>query len=455
MKKSLRSLRQRTGALRAGYAAREDDLTPTGREGLAETPLQERFREVKRLALAADPAAVGPLATALVDPNLQIQVEAVRGLGRTGSSEAIPILLDYLGVCDVGASEEVARTLASLGARGITGEMAGLLSSPDHVRRYAAAICLGAVRDTDALELMIRFARDDVGMVRRGAVRALGELGDLGASFALVAATRDPNPLVRRAAAGSLGRLGVGEAALREVCRDPDPKVRRAGLEALVHTAGTEAIPVLEEALEDRKSSVREAAVDGLARLGAVECMFGTLANDPRYDVRRAAAEALGRAGDRRAALPLLSSLAQEGAEMRPFVLLALRRVLRPGLEDFLAEALAAPDTRVRRAAVNALAQLGARDRAPLMVGLLDDPDTEVRFAVISALGELRAETGLAILYWLMVGDDPGIRNATAHALSQMPGGRALLERASQDRRPEVREAAVGALTSRVSNDSD
>jgi HEAT repeat protein len=212
---------------------------------------------------------------------------------------------------------------------------------------------------------------------------------------------------------------------------------------------------VLEEALEDRKSSVREAAVDGLARLGAVECMFGTLANDPRYDVRRAAAEALGRAGDRRAALPLLSSLAQEGAEMRPFVLLALRRVLRPGLEDFLAEALAAPDTRVRRAAVNALAQLGARDRAPLMVGLLDDPDTEVRFAVISALGELRAETGLAILYWLMVGDDPGIRNATAHALSQMPGGRALLERASQDRRPEVREAAVGALTSRVSNDSD
>jgi HEAT repeat protein len=379
----------------------------------------------------------------------------VGGFENTGSSEAIPALLAYLRTCDVAACEKVARALARRGVRWIPAELMELLSNPDYTRRYAAAICLGAVGNRDALGPLVLAARDDVGMVRRGAVRALGELGDQRGVLALAAASRDPDPLVRRAAAGSLGHLGVGAAVLREVCRDPVWEVRRAGLQALARTAGAAAIPTLEEALDDPESQVREGAVEALTSLGAVEYVFGTLADDPRSDVRRVAAEALGRAGDRRAAQPLLGSLAREGAEMRPFVLLALRRVLGPGLEGFLAEALEASEAGIRRAAVNAMAELGASDRAPQIARLLDDPDHEVRFAVVGALGELRAGIGLVPLYWVLTGEDAGLRNAAVHALARIPGGRALLERASQDQRPEVREAAEGALTALASNDPD
>lgn len=409
----------------------------------------ERFRRIKHLALTGGPETIAPLLDALIDPNVYVQIEAVRGLGNAESSVVIPALLEYLRACDPAAFVVVARALADLGLREAPEELVSLLSDPDYTRRYAAATCLGAVGDTSVGGLLTGATRDKIGMVRRGACQALGELGDQRAALALAITTGDSDPLVRRAAAKALTKVNAGEEALRRISRDPDWKVRLTALEALARVAGTAAISTLEESLGDSEGQVRERASELLAGLGVVEPVIEVLAGDPRPDVRRTAAEALGRSGDHRAAYPLLCSLAHEGVVLRGFVLKALRRILGSGLEDFLAEALSAPEVRVRRAATNALAELGARGKAPLIAGLLEDPDSEVRFAAVHALGEFRTSAGIVPLYHLVIGEDVGLRSAAAHALSRMPGAEPFLEEAARHTSPAVREVARAALISR------
>jgi hypothetical protein len=122
---------------------------------------------------------------------------------------------------------------------------------------------------------------------------------------------------------------------------------------------------------------------------------------------------------------------------------------LGTGLEEFLVQALSAPEARIRTAATNALANLRACNKAPQIAKLLDDSDPKVRFAAVGALGELRASAGLILLYRLMVGEDPGLRSAAAQTLSRMPGAVSMLEQAARDPSPAIREVAQAALVSR------
>lgn len=412
---------------------------------------------MKRLVFAGGLESLPALTDALSDPRIDIQIEAVKGLGGLRLEEAVPALLGYLRGCDLAAVEAVAQAFANSRQREAPAGLMELLSHPDHTRRYAAAICLGTVGDRGALEDLARAARDRTGMVRRAACRALGELGDRRAALTLTLAAEDSDPLVRREAARGLGKVKAGGKALQRLVRDPDWKVRREGLRALSRVGDEEVIPTLEEALGDVEDQVREVACELLAGLGEVEPVVQTLANDPRSGVRRRAAQALGRSGDARAADPLLDSLAREGLELRAYVLAALRDIMGAGLEEFLANALGAPEARIRRAATNALATLGARRYASEIAMLLDDPDPDVRYAAVHALGELRASDTLAVLRRVLEQPDThaGLRSAAAHAISKIPGGGPILEQAAHHPSPTVREEALAALSSQVLPDGE
>jgi len=113
---------------------------------------------------------------------------------------------------------------------------------------------------------------------------------------------------------------------------------------------------------------------------------------DPHNRVRRAAAEALARSGDPEAAEELRRLLADEQDAMRraPSVEAILRAEASSRLRT-LKEALRDPDSRVRRAAAEALAHAGDPDAAEELRHLLaDERDGEVLISAAAALSRLK-----------------------------------------------------------------
>ncbi|MCX8067326.1 MAG: HEAT repeat domain-containing protein, partial [Anaerolineae bacterium] len=143
---------------------------------------------------------------------------------------------------------------------------------------------------------------------------------------------------------------------LLEALRDAD--VRRAAAEALGRIGDPRAVPGLLKALRDADAEVRWAAAEALGRVGApaVPGLLEVL-RDADAGVRRAAAEALGRIGDPQAIPGLLEALRDADPRVRRAAAEALGRIGAPALPSLL-EALRDADWWVRRAAAKALGEI-------------------------------------------------------------------------------------------------
>src|SRR5262249_11550459 len=125
----------------------------------------------------------------------------------------------------------------------------------------------------------------------------------------------DPRPAVRQRAVAVLGRKGAeGVAALRSVLRNGrSAEARRNAVWAATRIDGTEARAVVRGALADPDEIVRQAALHSvtLRRDGeAVPALLALLKGSSAHNAR-AAAEALGRIGDRSAVPALLAAAAR------------------------------------------------------------------------------------------------------------------------------------------------
>jgi len=108
-----------------------------------------------------------------------------------------------------------------------------------------------------------------------------------------------------------------------------------------------------------------------------------------QWQVRRAAAEALGRLRHAEAAEPLAALIAKEtDAHVLGDALLAAARVKAPGAAELCGKALAHRQAFVRRQALRALAELGQNHAAPATTAALDDPDARVRHEAIRTVGQ-------------------------------------------------------------------
>lgn len=112
--------------------------------------------------------------------------------------------------------------------------------------------------------------------------------------------------------------------------------VRQAATEAL-RKIGAPAVEPLIIALKDR--NVHEAATETLSKIGtpAVESLITAL-RDQEIDVRKAAAEALGKIGDTRAVEPLIAALKGKSWQVNEAATKALKSMGRPEAEQALAE---------------------------------------------------------------------------------------------------------------------
>lgn len=222
---------------------------------------------------------------------------------------------------------------------------------------------LEAEQDVAGLIKALAYPKD--ARVRLSAAEALGRTGDERAVEPLIAALKDDDHVVCTAAVQALARLHIDWSS--------SPAARAA-------------VPTLIDALEDSYSlaSRRHDGYDDERKASA-------------RDVRRAAAEALGRIGDARAVAPLITALKARDSTIRYFAAEALGKVKDARAVAPLIVALIDPDYVVGKAAATALANIdaswtrseAARAAVPDLIAALQDDDRVISWAAGEALDKI------------------------------------------------------------------
>ena len=195
--------------------------------------------------------------------------------------------------------------------------------------------------------------------------------------------------------------------------------------------------------VQDSPSSSREHTVSLLLEL----------LRDEAPEMRRTAAESLGKIGDPRATDSILPLVHDPAAMVREASVLAMGR-LKPtatdGVVALLTLALQDPDESVRQAAVVAIGEVepGPRLLQPV-VGLLHFSDATIRRAVVRALLQIDSSQWVPLLVAAGGDADAEVRQGVVAALGEWGGATAspwIRERLVQDSSPGVRAEAAYRL---------
>ena len=289
-----------------------------------------RRRRERRNAIRR--AALTPLVYTLLDG--EETVESLAGAPAV-LDDVVRHLLPQLS----GSDRKVLQDL--LVARGGVDRASADLSARAAWRRGRAAMLLGATASTRHTPDLVTLLADRSPDVRSAATRALGKTGDVTAVPGLLAALTAARPLPPGIVGMALLDLGATALpALREALGSGSAPARALSANLLGLHGDLPATPALTAALGDADSppDVRRAAAEALGRIGAPQAgealthvmSYGT---DPA--LRLAAAEALGRIGD-------------------------------PECSPALVAGMTAADLAVRTACADALAAIGPEGRAQL-----------------------------------------------------------------------------------------
>jgi hypothetical protein len=165
-----------------------------------------------------------------------------------------------------------------------------LLPCKDEWLRAAALMNLGELMGPEVLPLLQKaLASDPSAPVRLNAAVELGKLGGTGALEALLRAAHDEDLYVQINVAAALNRLGQPGAVadllprLGKDLQNADDAIRRDAVGNLVRLNSAATLPLLFQALKDGNSAVRSDAHVGLARLDVPELVpaVESLLKDP------------------------------------------------------------------------------------------------------------------------------------------------------------------------------
>jgi hypothetical protein len=200
----------------------------------------------------------------------------------------------------------------------------------------------------------------------------------------------------------SLGRLPVevlakaGKPATKpliDALSADDPLVRRQAADALGRIGDRRAVEPLIGTLKDQDSLIRGQAVQALGRIKdpqAVPPLVAVLnGREQPSHVRMNAAEALGAIGDPRAVEPLIMALRDQHWGVRSRAAQALGRLKDPRAVAPLVGALQDKEAAVRANAAESLGIMGDRRAVKPLTAALQDPDQDVRKKADLALRRL------------------------------------------------------------------
>ena len=342
--------------------------------------------------------------------------------------------------------------------------------------RRRAALALGRVGLSEAVEPVTQLLGDEDPEVRQMAAFALGLMGATDARPALLATLGDAGPEVQGRAAEALGMIGdpadaaavgamvrthVGAGALAGVDADdlafplaPAVEAARLGLYALVRLGSYEALAVAVLDQTGQPVSNWWPVSFAIQRLGDprfAPTLITFLSTPGRYTAAFAA-RGLGVMKASVAAEPLRQIVERRTAH--PAVVIQAVRALAaigdsatvPLVTRIVADGEADPTLRLE--AMTTLSVLATADSLDLMLDLISDGAPAIRAATMRTLARVDPDTLLAALSGLGPDRDWTVRAAEAPALVMLPPARsrARLGVLLQDQDPRVVSAVLAAL---------
>jgi HEAT repeat protein len=225
------------------------------------------------------------------------------------------------------------------------------------------AALLDALRETGAIDLLMRSLRRRAPWRRALAARTLGQVGANEAVSALTGRLSDHSRYVREAAVRALGRIGDERALppLADLFLNPGRAGAGIVYEALLALGGA-SVPVFRDGLTSARESVRLTACFGIAATLEPEAARPELVRmlaDPAGEVRAAACETLGRIPGSTAPEPLEQATREHVASVRRAAVSALGSYDDPRSLPFLLAALDDPERDVALRAGESLVRLG------------------------------------------------------------------------------------------------
>jgi HEAT repeat protein len=276
---------------------------------------------VHALGEIEDRRVVRVLLKALKSDDAAVCAAAVDALARVGGLEASEPIIGTLQHKNGHVRLAAVEALGSLRVAAAVEPVRALLNDPMWDVRRAAAETLGRLKDNRAVEALTRALADKDADVREATAMVLGGLNDRRAIGPLVLALTDSTSSVRRIAAGALSRIDENWCAspgaraavegLKPALYDRDPDVRRLVGQLLVSLGAMEPEGSTEPAANEMSAS----AVEKRQKLAVG--LFLAILCDADRDLRQAAAEALGRLGERRAESALTRALRDPDAAVR------------------------------------------------------------------------------------------------------------------------------------------
>ncbi len=171
------------------------------------------------------------------------------------------------------------------------------LMSDDIRIRQEAIKGLRRLKTNEAVAPLSYALADEDKKVRVKAIYALAYIGGDGAVAALAATSGDENAWVRAETAYALGTLGGDTAiqVLKHALHDADSDVRESAIEAFTEIGDGQSARALAVALQDKDASLRVEAVEALAGIGGktAKRLLDQALQDQDKAVRKAANEAL------------------------------------------------------------------------------------------------------------------------------------------------------------------
>jgi len=393
------------------------------------------------------------LITAAQEPDENVRLSAIEGLGKIGSYKAVQALLDILEKGDIALKFTALEALGNIGRPIPMGGVYNALK--ERLLKRAAYDLIGKVGGTEAVSYLIDGLKENSQSTREAAIAAIKRLAAslqisnlksqisnlLSPDIEKISASLASHDLnVRKGAVFILGLTGKREAArplIRSLCFDETADEAK---EALIELGG-EGLDVIIDAYPEEGEKVRALLCDILGEIGnrkhvpasikqGVENILVHAIKDNYGHVRSSAAAALGKIDPEKAATQIIGLLQDEFDDVRNAAVDALCLLARGSDKAILSRILpllSADAPYVREKAIIVLGRIGRSTQAKLgsegiekiRLAIKDDSPL-VRKAAVHALGERGEEQYVQDIILALADEDREVRLAAARVLGSI-----------------------------------